>query len=451
MPARRASADEPAAKRAPAKKAPAKKAPARKAPAKEQAPAQRASAKKAPAKKQAPAKKAPAKKQASAKKAPAKKQAPSKKAPPRRPPPADVDATAAVDSVELLGGPRRQLVVRDQRSPQHDEHAHGLLPPGDDPGHVPWSPDPPVAAAPPAPARPSGPGVHETGDGRAVRVTRGGKVKKLRGKHKRIYKAKKKPPSRLLNHYDVNGPRIRLGFLWFLLVGFAIAVETGSDLPAIALVYGSAAGFAGWQAAREWNKRTAGAPVQWASAAIGAGIGLAGAASPGVVGLTAVAAVVVAGAAAAIDPEAREALPGNLALTLQCGLVPGVAAASIALTWRVEPSAAIALFLLVCAYEVGDYVVGSGSLNAFEGPIAGILAVLAITLPLYAVQLPPINPDTVVLFVLIIAVGCPLSQIVGSAVLPWSDAPAPAVRRLDSLMLTGPVWLFAVYVETGVL
>jgi hypothetical protein len=249
----------------------------------------------------------------------------------------------------------------------------------------------------------------------------------------------------------VNGPRIRLGFLWFLLVGLGIGAETGTDLPFLALIYGTAAGFAGWQAAREWNKRTPGAPVQWASAAIGASVGLAGAASPGMVGLVILVAIPVALAAAVVDPEARDAVPGNLALTLQCGLVPGVAAASIALTWRVEPGAAIALFLLVSAYEVGDYVVGSGSLNAFEGPIAGMLAVAAVMLPLYAVQLPPINPDTAIAFAAIILVGCPLSQLVGSAVLPWSDAPAPALRRLDSLMLTGPVWLVAVYLETGVL
>jgi hypothetical protein len=293
--------------------------------------------------------------------------------------------------------------------------------------------------------------VHEREGAKPLRVTRSGKVKKLRGKHKRIYKAKKKPASRLLNHYDVNGPRIRLGFLWFVFVSLGIGAETGTDLPFLALIYGGAAGFAGWQAAREWNKRTAWAPVQWASALIGLAVGLAGAASPGVVGLTVFAMVPLALAAAVIDPKARESLAGSFGITVQCGLFPGIAAAAMALTWRVEPGAAIALFLLVSAYEVGDYVVGSGSLNAFEGPIAGILAVAATMLPLYAVQLPPINPDTVITFGLIIAVGCPLSQIVGSAVLPWSDAAAPALRRLDSLILTGPAWVLAVYLENGVL
>lgn len=331
-----------------------------------------------------------------------------------------------------------------------------VLEPSADPGRRapdPWAPDVEPHGAPDldVPIGPPSEPEVPLDDDRPVRVTRSGKVKKLRGKQKRIYKAKKKPPSRLLNHYDVNGPRIRLGFLWFLLVGLGIGAETGADLPFLALIYGSAAGFAGWQAAREWNKRTAGAPVQWAAAAIGAAVGLAGAASPGVVGLVAFAAVPAALAAVVIDPKGREAVPGNVGLTLQCGLVPGVAAASMALTWRVEPGAAIALFVLVSAYEVGDYVVGSGSLNAFEGPIAGMAAVGAVMLPLYAVQLPPINPDTAIAFGLIIAVGCPLSQLVGSAVLPWSDAPAPALRRLDSLMLTGPVWLVAVYLETGVL
>jgi hypothetical protein len=309
------------------------------------------------------------------------------------------------------------------------------------------------AAAPPAPkarsATPDGP--PEGGPPPGYKIGRDGKPKKLRGKAKRIHKARTRPPSRILNYYDVNGPRIRLGFLWFLTLGAAIAAETGTDLPVLALVYGTAAGFGGWQAAREWRKRTDGGPVQWASAAIGAGIGLAAGLSAGAVGLAVLGSIGLAMAAGLTDERSRKAYPANVGLTLQCGVFVGIAAAAPALTWRVEPGAAIALILLVSAYEVGDYVVGSGSLNAFEGPVAGIAAVIAVMMPMYAVQLPPINPDTALTYALIIAIGCPIGQLVGSAVLPWSDAAAPAVRRLDSLMVAGPAWLIAVWLENGLL
>ena len=41
------------------------------------------------------------------------------------------------------------------------------------------------------------------------------------------------------------------------------------------------------------------------------------------------------------------------------------------------------------AYETGDYLVGSGARNAFEGPIAGIAAVLVVQFGVAAVGLPP--------------------------------------------------------------
>jgi hypothetical protein len=39
---------------------------------------------------------------------------------------------------------------------------------------------------------------------------------------------------------------------------------------------------------------------------------------------------------------------------------------------------------------------------------------------------------------------CPLGQIAASAILPSADARAPALRRLDSLLLLGPAWALLV-------
>jgi hypothetical protein len=343
------------------------------------------------------------------------------------------DATAAVPAAELLAPSSPSVVVRGMPSADpvgFDDLAVGAPVLDPEPDLYPDGYPPEPTPEPPQ------------------RLTRSGKPKKLRGKAKRIHKAKTRPPSRLLNHYDVNGPRIRLGFLWFLGLVAAIGAETATDLPFLAVVYGGAAGFAGWQAAREWRKRGTGA-VPWAAAAIGAALGLAGSQDPRTVGIVVLVAIPVAAIAGLADEQAREALPGNIGLTLQSGLFVGLAAATVPLAWGVKPAAAIGLILLVSAYEVGDYVVGSGSLNPFEGPIAGILAVAAVMLPLYAVQLPPIDSETFLTYGLIVAVGCPLSQIAGSAVLPWSDAPAPALRRLDSLLLTGPIWLAVAGAQLG--
>jgi hypothetical protein len=39
----------------------------------------------------------------------------------------------------------------------------------------------------------------------------------------------------------------------------------------------------------------------------------------------------------------------------------------------------------------------------------------------------------------------------GSAVLPRSDAPASALRRLDSLLVLGPAWVVAIWSYTEII
>ena len=40
------------------------------------------------------------------------------------------------------------------------------------------------------------------------------------------------------------------------------------------------------------------------------------------------------------------------------------------------------------------------------------------------------------------AVCCPVGQLVASALLPDPDSPAPALRRIDSFLVLGPLWAF---------
>jgi len=37
---------------------------------------------------------------------------------------------------------------------------------------------------------------------------------------------------------------------------------------------------------------------------------------------------------------------------------------------------------------------------------------------------------------------CPIGQLVGSALLPDPDSPAPALRRIDSFLVLGPLWAY---------
>ena len=126
--------------------------------------------------------------------------------------------------------------------------------------------------------------------------------------------------------------------------------------------------------------------------------------------------------------------------TLQSAVPPALAAAGVVLTLRLEIGAAVTLVLLVAAYEVGDYLVGSGAGSTIEGPIAGIVAIAATCLVLAVVRVPPFDGAPVFVFGGFAAFGCPLGQVLASALLPRADARAPALRRLDSLLLLGPAW-----------
>jgi hypothetical protein len=68
------------------------------------------------------------------------------------------------------------------------------------------------------------------------------------------------------------------------------------------------------------------------------------------------------------------------------------------------------------------------------------VAVLVVLFAVAAIGLPPFEIGNGAQFGLLAAVLCPAGQVVASVVLPAAAAPAPAMRRLDSLLLLGPAW-----------
>jgi hypothetical protein len=271
------------------------------------------------------------------------------------------------------------------------------------------------------------------------------KPKKLRGKQKRIAKMRAKPPSRYLITYDINGPRVRLGFLWFLLVCGAFAAGGIYGAGPLAGLYGAAGALAAFQAAKAW--RVWGAhPEEYTAATIAGALGIAGAFGPGWVGVVALAAIPLALFSAFSTSGARSQYFGSVGLTLQTGLFVGVAAAAPALAYNAKPGAAAALILFVSVYDMGDFLIGSGSSNHLEGPIAGIAGIAVFTFAMAVVHLPPFGEQDIVAFGILAAVLCPLGQLFGSVILPRADAPASALRRLDSLLLLGPAWYAGLHI-----
>jgi hypothetical protein len=238
--------------------------------------------------------------------------------------------------------------------------------------------------------------------------------------------------------YDIDGPRVRLGVGWFAL---ALAGVVASPITA-ALVYGVAAGWAARQVVRAWGS------VSW-QADLAAGLG----AVPVVAALGGTRALVAALAVAVVVAIGAAVAPGGTRLAgrggraaalaiLWLATVPSVGAASVVLVRSESLSSALALFLLVSAYEMGDFIVGSGASNPIEGPLAGITTALLIGFPLAVLLVAPFD-DAGVSLLGFAAFAAPFGQLAASGLLPDAGASAPALRRIDTLLVLGPLWVAA--------
>jgi hypothetical protein len=239
--------------------------------------------------------------------------------------------------------------------------------------------------------------------------------------------------------YDTSGPRVRLGVCWFVVAFVAILV---GPFPT-AVVYGLAAALAAAQMSRAWRKQ---APKPSDVMAAGGAALIAGGAcfGAGGAGLGLLGAVAAAFVAASGDHASRNPRIADIGWTLQCALAPGVVAMSMVLLARLDQGSAIALLLLVSAYETGDYLVGSGGTNPYEGPAAGVAAIVVVTFIVSTLPISALSFGQAWLFGGLVAVLAPAGQLLASGLLPSATAPASALRRLDSLLLTAPVWAWGV-------
>lgn len=239
--------------------------------------------------------------------------------------------------------------------------------------------------------------------------------------------------------YDTSGPKVRLGILWFLVALAAIAVGP----LAVALVYGGAAAVAAGQAARAWRKRRY-RPNEQVAMVVAGGMGLGATLGAGGAGLICIAGAIMAYVAATGDRRSPHPAVADAGWTLQCALPPGLVALSMVLLTRLDQGSAIALLLLVSAYETGDYLVGSGARNPYEGPAAGGSAIVVVTFILSTLPISALDFGQAWAFGGAVLLLAPLGQLFASALLPTAATSASALRRLDSLLFAAPLWAWGV-------
>lgn len=240
---------------------------------------------------------------------------------------------------------------------------------------------------------------------------------------------------------DVDGPRIRLGMVWAVVTFAAVA---GGAATAAAW-FGAAALVAAGNACRIWRQeeRRPIAPI-----VVFGATALPIAAAFGWVPVLGVTALIVLAAfgwqpvAGALSQPARAHT--SVGLTIGMAAAIGLAAASPVLVRGVGLTEAVVFVTLIGVYDASNYLVGSGAASPWEGPAAGAAFILAVTLAVAAVFVPPFRGLTPWLFGFLTALLAPLGPYAASALLPKPTARAPGLRRLDVWIVAGPVWaLFA--------
>lgn len=328
---------------------------------------------------------------------------------PARPAPARPATTVAPEGVRIADAPRAREAAKPRRSGRAAERGSS--------------------------SSPVGPG-GETATGR---------LRRLRANRPPIDELLPQPPNtasalrrRYGIPYDTQGPKVRLGVLWALLV-VASLVPQALRPWGLAVLFGVVAGAAAAQVIDASRRNEASLDRAVAGFAASA-LPVAATLGAQALGIGFLALAVIAVLATASNPErGRKPLPRAGQIVMAAGICGG-AAASLVLLAEYEIGAIIVLLVFVMAYDASDFVVGSGAGNAVEGPVAGMIFIAATAAIAAGLRTPPWGGVDIWSFAVLAMVACPAGQILASAMLPQANAHAPALRRLDTYLIVAPAW-----------
>lgn len=208
-----------------------------------------------------------------------------------------------------------------------------------------------------------------------------------------------------------------------------------------AVVLGAVAALAGFQAGSAWVE--AGGRSDPYLAALVCGLAApAAAVHTAAVGALLIAGVVVTLLGASVQKSMHSSPIEDTGLTVQSWLPISLAAASFILAYRYEVGAAVWLLALSAIYDAGHYLIGAGSAQFWEGPIAGAIGVAVMSFALVSIGVPPFDEAAGLRFGAAAVVLLPAGVILAGFILPRADAEAPALRRVDSLLCLAPIWAF---------
>lgn len=240
---------------------------------------------------------------------------------------------------------------------------------------------------------------------------------------------------------DADGPKVRLGVAWFVLTVVAAFV----DQAALAVVLAVAAAFAADQVVRLQGRGEADVlvdPLRLPAVLAAAALPLAAVAGVAMLAGAVAASVLVILVHRMVQAPVGGAV-GDAALVVVAAVPVGLAAATPVLLAELAPAAAVVLLVLVAAYDAGDFLVGTGAGTPWEGPVAGVAAVAVCGFGAWVVAPAPLEGHGVVALAVATAVLAPFGPPAASVLIGDGRRPARFVRRLDTLLVLGPVAAWA--------
>ena len=229
---------------------------------------------------------------------------------------------------------------------------------------------------------------------------------------------------------ESDGPRVRLGIAYAIAACLLLAIGG----VALALGAGALGATAATQTARSW-----GALKEVRYLAFGGGLLIPLVALAGPLGVAAGSVAVVVAALVLAGPRSADlALIGRVALIpIACGVA---VAAPVALRDRGLAGVGV-MVACVLLYDATVFVMGADAKWRWEGVIPGLVSVVAVTLFAAAVLVPPFRGASPWVLGGLALVALPAGAMVGSLLRGPEPRPVAALRRVDSLLVLGPLWL----------
>jgi hypothetical protein len=234
---------------------------------------------------------------------------------------------------------------------------------------------------------------------------------------------------------------VRVGLAWFAVAMVAVALGRF----AVAAVWAPLAAVAAFQVTRAWDDAPREVPLpRWSAVAAGVAAAvpvLAASIGTALAGI-ALAAGAVALVVAHLVAEGSADRAGAAAIGAVMAAVPAL---SVVLVVRAGVWAGLFLVLAVSFYDAGCYIGAAESSSRIEGPVTGAIGILAVTFGASAVGAEPFDRVSAWFAGALMVLACPLGQMLVSAQLPAPGARVPAMRRLDSWLLSAPLMLAATW------